>query len=84
VFDHPDTTFTDRTEGKFGLVRNTQLPHRHHVEPRVQDARHLGRHGHATARETQHDNVRFVPRQQTRGQLPSRIGAILELHDERR
>jgi hypothetical protein len=84
VFDHSDTTLSDRAEGELGLVRNTQLPHRHHVEPRVQNTCHLCRNRDSPARQTQHDDIRCVPCQQTCGQLPTRIGAILELHDERR
>jgi len=80
VLDDANPTLPDGTEGKLGLVRDAELPHRHHVERCVQYTGDLRRHGNAAPRQTKNDCVRVVPSKKTCGEPAPCVGTIRELH----
>jgi len=65
-----------RGDGQLRLIGRADLAHHQQVQRRVQRARHLGRHRHATARQCQHDGIGQLQRGHTVREQPPGLDTI--------
>jgi len=75
---HP--VFTDRSHAQLRLERHPQLAHYDHTQRRPQGPGDLEGHWDATSRQANNHDTLTAQMPQSRGQAPSRIGTIFEIH----
>jgi hypothetical protein len=77
---HPDPTFRDRADAVLLVAGRADLPGHEHVERRAEGTCHLGGHGHAPARQAEHDRVPQPEGADLLGHRPTGVRSVLEPH----